>query len=194
MGDSLNFFRSFLRNPTHVGAVWPSSRSLSRALVGHLPLKAGDVVVEYGPGTGPVTQILEETLPPGVEYLGIELNAEFVQVLRRRFPQRRFHHGSVADVEQVLTDAGLPKPKLIISGLPFASLPVNERKKIIDSTAKVLQPGGQFRTFQYLHAYPLPKASKFRKSMVGGFGPLSLTGPVLCNLPPAFVLSYSAKG
>ena len=44
----------------------PSSRYLSRALVGDLShLQPGELVVEYGPGTGPMTAVIQERLPPG---------------------------------------------------------------------------------------------------------------------------------
>ena len=191
MIDALYFFRSFLRHPRHVGAVWPSSRRLSRALVAGMNLSPGDLVLEYGPGTGAVTSILDELLPPDVDYLGIELNENFVRRLRVRFPGRRFHRGSVADIEEILAAAELGSPKLIVSGLPFASLPGEERKKIIDGTASVLHKDGQFRTFQYVHAFPMRKASEFRKSMEGRFRALRRSSPVIRNLPPAYVLCYA---
>lgn len=191
MRDALHFFWSFLRNPRHVGAVWPSSRYLARALVAGMNLSPGDLVVEYGPGTGAVTAAIDAALPDDVEYLGIELNEEFVAMLRKRFPNRKFHHGSVAEVERILSDAGLGRAKIIISGLPFASLPCEERIKIIDGTARALHADGQFRTFQYVHAFGMRKASEFRKSMEQRFRALRRSSPVICNLPPAYVLSYA---
>ena len=71
--DGIGFFGRFLRNPTTVGAVLPSSRYLSRALVGRLELAPGELIVEYGPGTGPATAVVREALPKGANYLGIEL-------------------------------------------------------------------------------------------------------------------------
>ena len=87
MRDGIGFFGTFLRNPTAVGAVLPSSRYLSRALVGDLShLGEGELVVEYGPGTGPMTAVIRDRLPPGVRYLGIELQSSFCQLLAKRFP------------------------------------------------------------------------------------------------------------
>ena len=51
--------------------------------------------------------------------------------------------------------------------------------------------GGQFRTFQYVHAYPLPTAVRFRRRMAAIFGPCQRSAVVVRNLPPAFVLSWS---
>ena len=92
--DGLGFFGNFLKNPTSVGAVLPSSRFLSRALVGDLSqLGDGDLVVEYGPGTGPMTSVIHERLPFGARYLGIELEASFCDLLAARFPGMQFHCG-----------------------------------------------------------------------------------------------------
>ena len=54
--DKVRFVRRFLSNPGSVGAILPSSRYLAKAMVGELQLERGDLVVEYGPGTGPMTQ------------------------------------------------------------------------------------------------------------------------------------------
>jgi phospholipid N-methyltransferase len=189
--DALRFFGTFLRHPTTVGAVLPSSRSLARALVGDLAATAGGLVVEYGPGTGAMTRVIAERLPPGIGYLGIELDGRFCARLRQRYPTLRFHHGSVVDVERIVADAGLGRPGCIVSGLPFASLPIVVQRSVIDGTRAVLVDGGEFRTFQYVHAYPLRRAYRFREAMAERFERFHRSTPILCNVPPAYVLTYS---
>src|SRR5690606_40420 len=102
--ESLRFLATFVRHPVSVGAVLPSWRYLAERLSAGLDLAGGDVVLEYGPGTGPVTAVLEPMIArqPSVRYLGIELNGGFVDVLRRRYPHLEFAHGSVVDVESLL--------------------------------------------------------------------------------------------
>src|SRR5258706_15734111 len=90
--DGLGFIGAFLRSPTSVGAVLPSSRYLARALVGRLDeLRTGDLLVEFGPGTGPATAVVRELLPRGVQYLGIELDARFHDLLTQRYAEFYFH-------------------------------------------------------------------------------------------------------
>ncbi|MCK5944529.1 MAG: phospholipid methyltransferase, partial [Planctomycetes bacterium] len=133
MRDGLGFFGNFLKNPTSVGAVLPSSRFLSRALVGDLShLNEGELVVEYGPGTGPMTAVIHDRLPFGVRYLGIELQASFCDLLSARFPGMQFHCGSAGDVRAILAERGLPRPSRVISGLPFASLPEDVQDSVVD--------------------------------------------------------------
>ncbi len=190
--DGLGFFGSFLRNPTSVGAVLPSSRILSRALVGRLDtLGDGDLLVEYGPGTGPATAIVRERLPQHARYLGIELDSRFHGLLCRRFPSLSFHHGSAGDLRDILAARGLPKPARIVSGLPFASLPPAVQDQIVDGIVWALEGGdGDFRTFQYVHAYGMRAARRFRARMLERFEHFERIGPIVRNVPPAFVLRY----
>lgn len=189
--DGFRFFGSFLREPTTVGAVLPSSRYLARALVGRLDLLPGQLVVEYGPGTGPMTAVIAELLPPGARYLGIELDPRFHGLLTQRFPHLEFHLGSAGDVVRILGERQLPLPVRIFSGLPFASLPPKVQDDVIDGIVECLSvSGGEFRTFQYVHAYGMKAARRFRARMADRLANFERIGPILRNVPPAFVLKY----
>ncbi len=191
MRDGFGFLQAFLRSPGSIGAVLPSSRYLARALVGRLGLQPGELVVEFGPGTGPMTAVVQELLPPGSRYLGIELNPRFHELLVQRFPRLEFHLGSAADVMAILRERGLPRPVRILSGLPFASLPAKVQDAVIDGVADCLRgTDADFRTFQYAHAYGLRRARRFRQRMGERFDHFERVGPVLRNVPPAFVLRY----
>lgn len=189
--DGIGFLRAFLRDPRSIGAVVPSSRYLARALLGRLDLLPGQLIVEYGPGTGPITDVIQALLPRGARYLGIELNPRFHDLLVRRFPDLDFHLGSAADVAGILRQRGLPMPARIVSGLPFASLPLGVQDGVMDGIVECLQAGGgDFRTFQYAHAYGMRRARRFRQRMGERFDHFERIGPVLRNVPPAFVLRY----
>ncbi len=188
--DSLRFFGKFLGSPGRVGSVVPSSRHLAEAMAANLELLPGDLIIEYGPGTGPMTAVLASQLPAGVRYLGIERDEQFQRILKQRFPHMDFHLGSVEDVAKILAIRDLPKAKAIISGLPFASLPGEQQQSIARVTRAVLSPAGVFRTFQYVHAYRLPAARRFRAAMEDLFGSCTRSQAVLRNVPPAYVLTY----
>lgn len=189
--DGLGFFGTFLKNPASVGAVLPSSRYLARAVIGRLDLHPGQLIVEYGPGTGPVTAVVGDSLPAGCHYLGIELEPRFHHLLVQRYPKMQFHLGSAADVLAILQQRGLPKPARIVSGLPFASLPAPVQDAVIDGVVECLRgTAGDFRTFQYVHAYGMKAARRFRAMMAERFGGFERIGPIVRNVPPAFVLRY----
>lgn len=189
--DGLGFFGSFLKNPGSIGAVLPSSVYLSRALIGRLDLQPGELVVEFGPGTGPVTAVVRELLPKGARYLGIELEPRFHQLLTKRFPGLDFHLGSAAKVTDILAERKLPRPTRILSGLPFATLPPGVQDEVIDGIVACLRgTHGDFRTFQYVHAFGMKAARRFRAMMAERFDSFERIGPVVRNVPPAFVLRY----
>jgi phospholipid N-methyltransferase len=192
VAESLRFLATFVRHPGSVGAILPSSRHLAERLAANLELRRGDLVLEYGPGTGPVTAVLDRLVHArtGVRYLGVELNGGFVSVLRQRYPHLDFAHGSVVDVVSLLRERGLTQARYIISGLPFASLPREVQTGTIDGIRAVLAEGGEFRTFQYVHAFRLPAARRFRRLMAEHFPRCQRSAPVVRNLPPAYVLAW----
>jgi len=188
--DKIHFFKAALRSPGSVGAIAPSSAALAKRMVRDITLTDDQSVVELGPGTGPITQQIRTILPHDEAYLGIERDGRFVELLGRRFPGLSFVEGSAEHAVDLLDAAGHANVKAIISGLPFASLPAAVQDGIVDTLRTLMQPGTTFRTFQYVHAWPLPAAVRFRKLMNQLFGPGEISRPVMLNVPPAFVLSW----
>ena len=188
--DKLHFLATFLRRPFHVGSLWPSSAKLAAEMIAGVTLAEGDVVVEYGPGTGPMTMALARQMPIGVRFLGIERDAGFFDLLGKRFPRLEFVRGSAEDVGTFLAARKLPRAKLIVSGLPFATMPHEVQQRIVAATKRALADDGVFRTFAYVHAYGSRSAKQFRDFMQDSFGNFSRSRPVLLNMPPAYVLTY----
>jgi len=177
--------------PHAVGSICPSSKYLAKAMIKDIDFKPGDVVIEYGPGTGPFTHLLRQHLPQGIHYLGIEYDLHLCKALHRRFPEMLFHHGSAEEVEKLLKEYGLGPARLIISGLPFANMPASLQERILTATQEALRPDGLFRTFTYLCSSISPRARHFKKRASLHFQEEENHCIVLRNLPPARVLSYS---
>lgn len=188
--DTVRFIWAMVRSPATVGAVAPSSRYLAERMLDGIELQDGQNVLELGPGTGPITRAIEQRLTRPEAYLGIEREGAFVRLLESRFPQLRFVEGSAEHSHRHLREAGLEDVRAIISGLPFASLPMRVQSRLIVTLDRLLLPGVEFRTFQYVHAWMLPAAVQFRRRMTRRFGPPGVSRPVLRNLPPAVVLTW----
>jgi len=191
LAEVISFIMRFASAPTSVGAVFPSSRDLAKAMLHGIELEYGDVVVEYGPGTGAFTALLLERLPEGAEYIGIERDPHFHGHLQRRFPEKHFHLGSAEEIQELLERRGLKKPRLIISGLPFASMPRSVQEMILTATREALHDDGVFRTFTYPICWYMTGSQRFRKVALDHFDDHHKSRTVHRNIPPAKVLSYS---
>ena len=166
----------------------PSTRSLGDEMVRDLSLTRGDVIVEYGCGTGSLTASIAQAVQrvPGVRYLGIEREAAFCDVLSRRFPQLDFAADRVENVQALLAARGFPAPRAILSGLPLILLPNMET--IVDGALEALAPGGEFRTFSYIQSWPTPAAFRLRRAFREKFASHGRSPLVWSNFPPAWVL------
>lgn len=189
---ALRFLRQSLSDPLKVGAILPSSRLLARAMVRDLRFGAGHVVLELGPGTGALTVEIQRRMVAGCRYLGIERDAGFVELLASRFPGLEFSAGSAEHAESICRTLGIEKVDNVISGLPFATMKPGSQDAILNALGRVLRPGSVFRTFQYVHAYALPPAVRFRQQMGLRFGRHERSEAHLANFPPAYVLTWVA--
>jgi phospholipid N-methyltransferase len=118
-------------------------------------IAATRTVVELGPGTGPFTAGLLQRLRAEGRLLCIERDPELADHLRGRFddPRLTVVTGDAQDLERHLAGHGLEaQVPLIISGLPFTSLPAELREVILSAIVWCLAPGGAFLLYQYSYA------------------------------------------
>ncbi len=180
------FISQIMDAPRAVGAVLPSSRALGEAMVEPVDFAKARVIVEFGAGTGALTHAIVPKLTPEHRYLGIELNAAFVEHLRQEFPKLTFVAASVEDLDKILAEHGIESIDAIICGLPWASLPVAVQERAFGHVSKFLVKGGLFLTFAYLQGLPLPAARALRRRLGAMFSDVSRTRIVWGNVPPAF--------
>jgi phosphatidylethanolamine/phosphatidyl-N-methylethanolamine N-methyltransferase len=182
----------FLRNPRRVGALAPSSRALAHAMVADLPSNA-PVVVELGPGTGAFTGAIVDRLGPEARFLAVDIEPAFVKSICQRWPSVECVLASAEHLEALLGERRLDAIDHVISGLPFASLPLAMTRRILDSLARTLRLGGTFTTFQYAQAYGFKSARLFRSQMNERMGDPPHRHLVWKNFPPAYVLTWTRR-
>jgi phospholipid N-methyltransferase len=183
----MSFLEEFLRNPTKVGSLVPSSRELTDKVVQPIDFTRARCIVEYGPGTGVFTDILLARRQPGTTVVVIEVSQRFCQLLEARYAgQANVHiiHGSADKAGEYLQQRGLAPPDYVVSGLPFSSLPPRLSWRILAHTRQLLAPAGRLILFQYslrntrlFEKFFLPQSQEY----------------VLRNLPPAYVLTYAPR-
>ena len=68
------FLSQFFSRPKSIGAAAPSSRLLARQMVSCIDWHNVQCVIEYGPGTGVVTEQIADLVHPEADFMAIELN------------------------------------------------------------------------------------------------------------------------
>lgn len=158
------FFRQFRRRFETTGAIAPSSRFLARSmtsfLAGRDPLTPVRVL-EIGPGTGPVTESIVKLLRPGDVFDLVELNEEFVSILKDRFENESDWQRVRAQttIHQLpVQDFVADEPyDFVISGLPLNNFPADLVTSITDTYFRLLKPGGVLSYFEYMYVRPVRK-------------------------------------
>src|SRR5258708_3059987 len=118
------FFQQFRRAYRTTGSVLPSSRGLARALTSQFRRRRGPArILEVGPGTGAVTTEILRQLRRGDQFDIVEINADFVALLRRRFAdeplfQSRAHQARLIH-SPLLELPGEGVYDYMVSGLPL---------------------------------------------------------------------------
>jgi phospholipid N-methyltransferase len=149
------FYQQFRRQYYTTGSILPSSRSLARALASEVRRRPGPArVLEVGPGTGSVTAEILRPLGPGDWLDIVEINADFLAVLRRRFeeePLFRSHWHQVQLIHSPLQEVeGEGIYDYMISGLPLNNFPLSLVQEIFASYERLLRPGGVLSYFEYM--------------------------------------------
>ncbi len=203
LGARQAFFREFLRNPTGMAAVAPSSRALADLMLQGLDFSTMRSVIEFGPGTGVFTERIERAMPRGwlqIEggqgrVIAIDLNPRMVEIVRAAHPRLTIRQGSAADVEQIAAAEGVQPGSVdvVISGLGFASFPPPLITSVLEATHRVLRPGGVFRTFSYHVSFVKSQVFHFRREATRIFGGFSTSRSVWLNIPPAFVYTCTKQ-
>lgn len=177
--DLALFVGQLLRNPRDVSAVVPSSRRLARAMVQDLAPSTGRVV-EFGPGTGKITEsILAQGVAPQDLTL-YEMNPVFCLALRRRFPGVRVVNAPAQEAARELAGVGA-----VVSGLPLLSIPREIQRGILGAAFAILRPGAPY--IQFTYGPQPPVAEPVREALGLSVEP----GPrIWHNLPPARVYRY----
>ncbi|MBL8817529.1 MAG: methyltransferase domain-containing protein [Planctomyces sp.] len=160
--NQLAFFGQFRKRFETTGAIAPSSRFLARSMTSYLAARVPGVpvrILEIGPGTGPVTDEIVRTLQPGDHFDLVELNDEFVRILKARFESEP-HWKRVASqctVHQLpVQEFQTSEPyDFVISGLPLNNFPVDLVRVITDAYFRLLRKGGVLSYFEYMYVRPI---------------------------------------
>jgi phospholipid N-methyltransferase len=149
--DNLLFVTHFFRHPRMLGSMIPSSRFLIRQLLAPVDWSRARVIVEFGPGVGVITREMLKRMRADATLIAIELNPDFVRHLRSTIEDARLvvRQGSAIEVEEAVSQSGAARANYVISGIPFSTMPADEREVILNKTRAVLESQGLFLVYQF---------------------------------------------
>ena len=184
LADSARFLKTLIASPRLTGAVAPSGRALARTMAAATGLPAHGLVVELGPGTGPVTQSLIETGVPPERFVLVEYDPAFCRMLEERFDGVRVIQGDAYDLPRTLASFAGQPIAAVVSSLPLLNQPPPHRTKLIADAFALMGPAGVFVQFTYGLQSPVPREACANRYFA------VRSKLILRNLPPAFVWTY----
>jgi phospholipid N-methyltransferase len=173
----LDFLRGFLKEPKQVGSVIPSSRYMERRIIEFAELDRAATVVELGPGTGGTTRALLDAMPGDSRLLAIDLDPRFTEIVARIGDERLVARtGDAAELQRMLHQTGLGRADVVISGIPFSTLPDGIGTAILEDVRSSLTARGVFVAYQF--------RSEVARLAEPVFGPPARSASVPWNIPP----------
>ena len=170
-----------LKSPRTVGAVWPTSRRAVEDLLDMGDLGGAGVAVEFGAGTGVYTEGILRRLPPKPASSPTRWTAPWQRPSPAGSPTGAFEvvNASAERVGGHLEALGRGAD-VVVSSLPFSTLPEPVRHDLLDAAREALAPGGVFLVLQYSKTV-LPELERRFPKIRHRFSPL--------NVPPAFLFA-----
>jgi len=182
LDDEVRFIRSWLERPLSTGAVTPSGKVLARAMASYVDPNSDGPVVEFGPGSGPVTEALVEAGVAPSRLVLVESNPDFCRILQARYPDATVVQGDAYGLRRLLETLLIQPAAAVVSSLPLVTKPIRKRLRLIRDAIDLMLPGAPFVQFTYSVAAPLPKR-------LSGFS-VEASERIWMNLPPARVWVY----
>jgi phosphatidylethanolamine/phosphatidyl-N-methylethanolamine N-methyltransferase len=183
LADGGRFLKGLLRDPRRAGAIAPSGLGLARTMA-KAAGKPDGVVIELGPGTGPVTAaLLEAGLKPDRLAL-VEYDAQFCRLLSERFPMLRVIQGDAFRLGDTLRPLNGARIGAVVSSLPLLNEPPVARARLLEDAFSLMGETGVFVQFTYGLNPPIPREMAHGRYVVRRFA------TIWRNLPPAHVWTY----
>lgn len=157
------FLREFIQEFESTGSICPTSKWAAKALV--TPLngdRAGNRILEAGPGTGSVTVHILKKMRPDDDLVICELNPRFMKVLKQNLQSNRdyirnkdritFFQGPVQDIPDS------QKFDMIVCAIPFLNLDLQTVKEIFAKFRQMGHAGTVLTYYEYMWVREISKA------------------------------------
>jgi phospholipid N-methyltransferase len=140
-------------------------------------LESAGCVVEMGAGTGPHTREIVARLAPGARFLAFEIDPDLAGTLAAEITDPRVEVINDS-AEHADAHLGGRKADIVVSALPFTSLPPDDRRELLSTMRRILAEDGVLLVLQY-SPFLQAELERTYHSVERHFSPL--------NVPPAFL-------
>lgn len=176
------FFKAWLKQPAQISSLVPSSPALTEAIADRDAVRQAKLVVDIGPGTGETTHALLQEMSDSARLVAIEKSEYLMEPLRKiADPRAIVIHGDARHLRRHLGGLGLSEPDVIVSGVPFSTIPDSIAERLIDEIDHALPIGGTFIAYQL--------SRKVEDLATPRFGEPDVE-TVWLNLPPLRIYSW----
>ncbi len=178
-------WRAWLKNPAEVASICPSSDRLVNCIANRHCIRHARNIVDLGPGTGGTTAAILKFARPDCRVLAIEKTGEFIEPIQAiGDPRLIVHRGDAVELGQILAQHQMASPDVIVSGIPFSSLPDGSAESIAGAVRHHLDEQGVFIAYQLRD-----HVKKYVSPMLGE----PETQLVLWNLPPLRIYTWTNR-
>lgn len=179
--SKIKFLKEYIKNPSNVGSITPSSKSLKKQMIKHIDFSKDLVILELGAGNGVFTKDLISKKTEKSILIIVENNPSFVEELNNKFSNLEgvfIFCEDVLNLDEILLKIEIKKVDYVVSSLPFLSLGEEFTEKVFELVKKYLVK--EFILFQYTTILSKKLKKHFKKVN---------KQIVLKNIPPAFVFN-----
>ena len=149
--ESALFIKHAFKSPKEVAYLFPSSPWLIRAVAKNANLGEAMRVIELGPGIGGTTKGLLKEMHPDAHMITVEINQKFAQHIEKSIVDSRLTVSAegAQNLADILAQQDWEHVDVVISGIPFSTLPDGMDKAIMKAVHAALKPGGMFLAYQF---------------------------------------------
>ena len=148
--ESALFLKHAIKSPMQVAYFMPSSPWLIDQVAKCAHLKDAKRIMELGPGTGGTTKGILKYMQDDAQLISVEINQKFIDHIEKSIDDQRLtmSNKGAQNLVEIMEEYGWESADVIISGIPFTTLPKGMDKAIVQSIYDALKPGGIFLAYQ----------------------------------------------
>ncbi len=148
--DSALFIKHAIKSPMQVAYLMPSSPWLIEQIAKSANLEDAKHIMELGPGTGGTTKGILKYMADDAQLMSVEINQKFIDHMENTIDDERLtiSNKGAQNLVEIMDQYGWDNADVIISGIPFTTLPKGMDTAIMQSIHDALKPGGIFLAYQ----------------------------------------------